>query len=279
MPAAHEPEPAPSATVADESARYAERVRYERTGHVAVITYDREDKLNAIDGAMRDGLNTAFERFRADDEAWVGIVTGAGRAFSAGADFASERNPAGEFAGSFWERPTVNSFESGWEIHKPVIAAVNGICLGYALTLVTWCDLVLASDRATFGYPEVKLGVPTIVGALRLPQRIGWQPAMELLLTGETVSAQRAKEMGLVVQVVAHDELLDAAHALADRLLQGAPLAQRAIKEVARRAPHLPEADAIRFGETMRRVAGATADAAEGAAAAREKRPPRWEGR
>jgi enoyl-CoA hydratase/carnithine racemase len=93
------------------------------------------------------------------------------------------------------------------------------------------------------------------------------------------VSAQRAKEIGLVMSVVPHEELLDAAHALADRLLRGAPLAQRAIKEVARRAPHLPEADAIRFGETMRRVAGATADAAEGAAAARDKRPPRWQGR
>ena len=257
----------------------SERVRYERDGHVATITYDRPEKLNAIDGAMRTGLNEAFDRFRADDEAWVGIVTGEGRAFCVGADAGGEGNPAGDFPGSFWERPTVNSFESGWEIHKPVIAAVNGICLGYALTLVTWCDLVLASDRATFGYPEVKLGVPTIVGALRLPQRIGWQPAMELLLTGETVSAQRAKEMGLVIRVVDHDELLDAAHALAGRLLAGAPLAQRAIKEVARRAPHLPEADAIRFGETMRRVAGATADAAEGAAAAREKRPPHWQGR
>lgn len=256
-----------------------ERVRYERDGHVATITYDRPEKLNAIDGAMRDGLNAAFERFRADDEAWVGIVTGSGRAFCAGADFASERNPAGDFPGSFWERPTVNSFESGWEIYKPVIAAVNGTCLGYGLTLVTWCDFVIASQHATFGFPEVRLGVPTIVGALRLPGRIGWQPAMELLLTGETISAQRALEIGLALQVVEHDGLLDAAHALAARLLAGAPLAQRAVKEVARRGPYLSETDAIRFGETMRRVAATTADAAEGAAAAKEKRTPRWEGR
>ncbi|HEY2194838.1 MAG TPA: enoyl-CoA hydratase-related protein [Actinomycetospora sp.] len=259
--------------------RFADRVRYERTGHVATITYDRPDKLNAIDGAMRDGLNEAFARFTGDDEAWVGIVTGAGRAFCAGADFSSERNPAGEFPGSFWERPTVNSFESGWELYKPVIAAVNGLCLGYGLTLVTWCDLVVASDRATFGFPEVKLGVPTIVGALRLPQRVGWQPAMELLLTGETVSAARAKEIGLALQVVEHDELLDAAGRLAERLLAGAPLAQRAIKEVARRGPEMSQTDAIRFGETMRRVAGATEDAKEGGTAAREKRPPRWLGR
>lgn len=253
-----------------------DRVSYSREGHVATLTYNRPEKLNAIDGAMRDGLNEAFDRFRADDEAWVGIVTGEGRAFCTGADFSSQRNPAGDFPGSFWERPTVNSFESGWEIHKPVIAAVNGPCLGYGLTLVTWCDFVIASERATFGFPEVRLGVPTILGALRLPGRIGWQPAMELLLTGETIPAERAREVGLALQVVEHEGLMDAARALADRLLAGAPLAQRAIKEVARRGPHLSETDAIRFGETMRRVAGATEDAAEGAAAAREKRAPRW---
>ena len=187
----------------------SERVTYERDGHVATITYARPEKLNAIDGAMRDGLNEAFDRFRADDEAWVGIVTGEGRAFCVGADAGGEGNPAGDFPGSFWERPTVNSFESGWEIYKPVIAAVNGHCLGYGLTLVTWCDLVIASERATFGFPEVRLGIPTIVGAIRLPQRIGWQPAMELLLTGERVDAERAREMGLVSRVVPHDDLLD----------------------------------------------------------------------
>ena len=114
---------------------------------------------------------------------------------------------AGEFPGTFWEKPTRNSFESGWEIYKPVIAAVNGYCLGYGLTLVTWCDFVIASDRAEFGYPEVLLGVPAIVGALRLPQRINWQYAMELLLTGERIDATRAREIGLAGWVVPHDEL------------------------------------------------------------------------
>ena len=106
----------------------------------------------------------------------------------------------GSFAGTFWEKPTLNSFESGWEIHKPVIAAVNGHCLGYGLTLVTWCDFVLASERATFGYPEVRLGVPAMVGAVRLPQRIAWADAMELLLTGEpwtpSTPAHRARVAG-----------------------------------------------------------------------------------
>ena len=122
-----------------------------------------------------------------------------------------------------------------------MIAAVNGLCLGYGLTLMTWCDIVIASDRATFGYPEVKLGVPTIVGALRLPQRIGWQPAMELLLTGETISAARAKEIGLALQVVEHGDVLSAAGRFAERLLAGAPLAQRAVKEVAAGAPDVAD--------------------------------------
>jgi len=255
-------------------------VRYEVDGHVATITYDRPEKLNAIDGQMRTEINAAFHRLREDEDAWVAIVTGSGRAFCVGADLGSQTgSAAGDFAGSFWERPTVNSFESGWEIFKPVIAAVNGHCLGYGLTLVSWCDFVVASERATFGFPEVTVGIPTIVGAMRLPQRIGWQHAMELLLTGERIDAERAKEIGLVGWLVAHDDLLDEAGALAARLVRAAPLAARATKEMAVRGPGMPMVDAIRFGETMRRVAGATDDAAEGVAAHREHRPPVWRGR
>ncbi len=257
----------------------ANTVLYERSGHVATITYNRPGALNAVNGELRRDLNAAFARFRDEEEAWVGIVTGAGRAFCAGADLRDGQGSTGEFPGTFWEKPTLNSFESGWEIHKPVIAAVNGHCLGYGLTLVTWCDFVLASDRASFGYPEVRLGIPAIVGAIRLPQRMAWADAMELLLTGETVDAERAQQMGLVWRVVAHDQLVDEARALADRLVAGAPLAQRAMKEVAARARDLPTLEAIRFGETMRSVVVATADAAEGMRAAAEGRAPRWEGR
>ena len=271
IPAAPSTAPPPSAM--------ADTVLYERTGHVATITYNRPDSLNAVNGELRRDLNAAFARFRDEEEAWVGIVTGAGRAFCAGADLRDGRGSTGEFPGTFWEKPTLNSFESGWEIHKPVIAAVNGHCLGYGLTLVTWCDFVLASDRATFGYPEVRLGIPAIVGAIRLPQRIGWADAMELLLTGESVDAERARQMGLVWRIVAHDDLIGEATTLAHRLVAGAPLAQRAMKEVAARARDLPSLEAIRFGETMRSVVGATADASEGIRAAAERRPPRWEGR
>ena len=137
---------------------------------------------------------------------------------------------------------------------------------------------VIASDRATFGYPEVRIGTPTIVGSIRLPRRLNWADAMELLLVGETVDAERAKEMGLAWKVVPHDTLLSEARALADRLCASAPLATRATKEVAVRTRDMGWTEAVRFGETMRIVANSTEDAIEGRAAALEKRPPKWPG-
>jgi E-phenylitaconyl-CoA hydratase len=256
----------------------SDSVNYDLDGHVATITYNRPEALNAIDAAVRADLNRAFARFRDQEDAWVAIVTGAGRAFCVGADIRDVAGAAGDFAGTFWERPTVNSFESGWEIFKPVIAAVNGHCLGYGLTLVTWCDFVIASEEATFGFPEVRLGIPTIVGAIRLPERIGWERAMELLLTGERIDARRALEIGLAGRVVPAADLMTEARRLADRLLAAAPLAVRATKEMAVRARNLPLTEAIRFGETMRRLVSSTADAAEGSAAARDRRPPTWTG-
>ena len=250
-------------------------VLYELHGHVATITYNRPEALNAINAELRADLNAAWTTFRDDDEAWVGIVTGAGRAFSAGADI--KQGGAGDAEEhSFWEIPGLTSLENGLEIWKPIIAAVDGYALGFGLTLVAACDFVLASERAEFGFPEVRLGVPTIQGAVRMPQRIGWQAAMELLLIGERVDAERAKEMGLVWKVVEHEQLMDEARALAERLLLSAPLAVRATKEVAHRGQELPFDQAIRFGETMRRVARGTADAKEGPAAFREKRSAGW---
>src|SRR3954466_622896 len=202
----------------------AENVRYELDGHIATITYNRPGALNAINLELRNDLNDAFARFRDEEEAWVAIVTGEGKAFCVGADLRGGGNSAGEFSGTFWEKPTINSFESGWEIFKPVIAAVNGYCLGYGLTLVTWCDFVIASEGAEFGFPEVKLGVPAIVGAIRLPERIGWQYAMELLMTGDRIDAARAKEIGLAGWVVPHEDLMAEARSLAARLVRWSPL-------------------------------------------------------
>jgi (E)-benzylidenesuccinyl-CoA hydratase len=256
-----------------------EPVGYEQDGHVVTITYNRPDALNAINGAMREGLNAAWARFRDDPDAWIAIVTGAGKAFCAGADLKDGAGAVGTWTGTFWEIPTLNSFESGWEIFKPTIAAVNGPCVGYGLTAVAACDFVIAAESATFSYPEVRIGVPTIVGALRLPPKLGWQPAMELLLLGEPIDAARAHEIGLAWKVVPDDQLLDEARDLAARLGRAAPIAQRAVKEVAWRGRELPWLDAVRFGETMRKVANATEDAQEGLTAFAERRLPDWKGR
>lgn len=254
-------------------------VTYECDDHIATITLNRPDARNAINGALRTDLNAAWDRFRDDEDAWVGILTANGDVYCAGADLRDNEGAVGTFGGTFWEKPTVNSFESGMELFKPTIAAVHGPCVGYGLTGVLFCDFVIATTEATFCYPEVAIGIPTIVGAIRLPQRVGWANAMELLLTGQPISAQRAHEIGLVWRLVEPDELRVAARRWAHTLTRAAPLAQRATKEVAWRSADMGWTESVRFGETMRKVAGATEDVGEGLRAWQDKRTPDWQAR
>ena len=211
--------------------------------------------------------------------ACVAIVTVEAGQPCVGADMKHGQGAAGDFPGTFWEKPTLNSFESGWEIFKPVIAAVNGYCLGYGLTLVSWCDFVVASEQAVFGFPEVKLGVPTIVGAIRLPARLGWQHAMELLLTATGSMPGAPGRSGWPGGSCPTTSSCPKPGAWPTGSSPPLRFAARATKEVAMRAQHLPPLEAIRFGETMRKVAAATDDAAEGMRAAREGRAPQWRGR
>lgn len=254
-------------------------VTYELRDHIATITLNRPEARNAINGELREDLNAAWNRFRDEEDAWVGVLTANGDVFCAGADLKDGAGSVGTFPGTFWEKPTINSFESGMELFKPTIAAVHGPCIGYGLTGVLFCDFVIASTDASFCFPEVSLGIPTIVGAIRLPQRIGWANAMELLLTGKPVDAQRAKETGLVWRLVEPDQLQEQAQAWARVLADAAPLAQRATKEVAWRTADMGWIESVRFGEVMRKVAGATDDVAEGMAARLEKRKPDWRAR
>ncbi|WP_167100857.1 enoyl-CoA hydratase/isomerase family protein [Mycobacterium sp. DL592] len=254
-------------------------VTYELDDHVATITLNRPEARNAINGALRQDLNAAWDRFRDDEDAWVGILTANGDVFCAGGDLKDSEGSVGTFGGTFWEKPTINSFESGMELFKPTIAAVHGPCVGYGLTGVLFCDFVIATTEASFSYPEVRLGVPTIVGAIRLPNRVGWANAMELLLTGKAIGAARAKEMGLVWKLVEPADLLAEARSWASVLTQAAPLAQRATKEVAWRTADMGWIESVRFGEAMRKVAGATEDVGEGIQAWQEKRTPQWKGR
>jgi len=254
-------------------------VTYDLRDHIATITLNRPEARNAINGELREDLNAAWNRFRDEEDAWVAILTANGDVFCAGADLKDGEGSVGTFGGTFWEKPTINSFESGMELFKPTIAAVHGPCIGYGLTGVLFCDFVFASTEASFCFPEVSIGIPTIVGAIRLPQRVGWANAMELLLTGKPVDAQRAKETGLVWKLVEPDDLQPQAHAWARVLTEAAPLAQRATKEVAWRTADMGWIESVRFGEVMRKVAGATEDVAEGMTAWRKKRKPQWRGR
>jgi E-phenylitaconyl-CoA hydratase len=261
-------------------------VRYEPSGRVALITLDRPEALNTFDRAMHIELHDAWCAFRDDPELYVAIVTGAGdRAFSAGADVRSWGAPQDETrphphgpGRHMWETRFDFDLQGGLDVWKPTIAAVNGYCIGEGLTLALACDLRIASDRATFQFPEVQIGVPTIAGAIRAPRVIGLGAALELLLVGDRVDAARAYDMGLVNRVVPHEKLMDEANRWAERLARNAPQAMAATKEVAVRSQALSFDDALRMGEAMRRLAGSTDDSREGVRAFREKREPKYTG-
>lgn len=261
-------------------------VRYEPQGKIAYITLDRPEALNTFDRAMHIELHDAWTAFRDDPELWVAIVTGAGdRAFSAGADVrtwgaaqdTTRPHPHGP-GRHMWETRFDFDLQGGLEVWKPTIAAINGYCIGEGLTLALACDFRIASERATFQFPEVQIGVPTIAGAIRAPRVVGLGAALELLLVGDRVEPQRAYAMGLVNRVVPHDQLMAEATRWAERLSRNAPQAMAATKEVAVRSQALSFDDALRMGEAMRRLAGGTDDSREGVRAFREKREPDYKG-
>jgi enoyl-CoA hydratase/carnithine racemase len=257
-----------------------ETVLYEKRERIAYVTLNRPQALNAINRQMLDDLRQVWAEVRDDPGVWVVILTGAGRAFSAGADLKEAAQTAPEARRSaFWTEPSESPLEVGRDLWKPVIGAINGHALGGGLTLAVSCDVRIAVPQATFGFPEVRWGLPTIIGALRLPRLVPLGIALEALLTGDPIDAEQAARWGLVNQVVPPEELMPAAERLAQRLLANAPLAVRVTKEMVMRGLTLPVADAVRLGESLRRLVRETADAAEGPRAFAEKRPPRYQGR
>lgn len=253
-------------------------VHYEVSERIAVITLDRPAQRNAINAAATAQLRGALDRFEADAGAWVGILTGAGdRAFCAGMDlkaFDAGEGPAiiegrGGFAGCTTYPRT-----------KPLIAAVNGAALAGGCEIVLACDLVVAAEHAVFGQPEVKRGLFAVSGgALRLPRLIPRARALELLLTGDTVDAQTALELGLLNRVVPAAALMAAARELATRICANAPLAVRETLALARAVFALPEDQLRGCNEEAWGRVKASEDAREGPRAFAEKRPPVWQGR
>jgi len=242
-----------------------------------LLRLNRPAARNAIDGPTSIALGRALEELASDDDVWVVVLTGTGdKAFSAGMDLkAFVSGQAGD----------IMSAEHGFaniarrKFPKPIIAAVNGVALAGGCEIVLSCDLVVAAEHAAFGIPEVKRGLVAAGGGLlRLHRRIPYSIALELALTGETISAQRAAELGFVNRVVPADQVVTAALALAEQICANAPLAVRTSKEIMKQSMGLSEDESWEMNTRLIVPIFTSADAMEGASAFAEKRPPVWKG-
>ncbi|MDP3960744.1 MAG: carnitinyl-CoA dehydratase [Pseudorhodobacter sp.] len=256
-------------------------IRTRRDGVILEVTLDRP-RANAIDLATSRIMGLTFRAFRDDDSLRVAILRAEGEKFfcpgwdlkaAALGDAVDGDYGVGGFGG-LQELPNLN---------KPVIAAVNGICCGGGLELALSCDLILASDNATFALPEIRSGTVADAASIKLPKRIPYHVAMDLLLTGRWFDAVEARQWGLLREITTPADLMPKAWALARLLAEGPPLVYAAIKEVVR------EAEALRFQDALNRVTKrqmatvdrlySSADQLEGARAFAEKRDPVWQGR
>lgn len=256
----------------------ADEVLRERRGHIEVLTINRPEARNAINGAVSTAMAAALDELAEDPEAWVVVLTGAGdKAFSAGMDL--KAFAAGEGDAIIGVRGGFGGIARR-DFPKPLIAAVNGSALAGGLEVMLACDLVVAADHATFGIPEAKRGLLAAGGGLvRLPKRLPPAVALELALTGDPMDAERAFALGLVNRVVPRAQLMDEALALAERIADNAPLAVRHSKQVMRRAADLPEAEAWKVNDEAVGIVFSSADAMEGPVAFAEKRKPNWQGK
>jgi enoyl-CoA hydratase len=249
----------------------ADEVLSEVRGRVLLVTLNRPQARNAVDRALGDALVAAVARLDEDADLSLGVLTGAGKGFSAGMDlkaFAKEGPPAG--FGKFLEKSSA----------KPLIAAVEGFALAGGLEIALACDLIVAARDVRLGIPEAKRGLFAAGGAmLRLPRRIGLGKAMELALTADPISAGEAAEIGLVDRVAEPGQALAAALELAERIAQNAPLSLALSKKLLREMQGRTEAEFWAFQAADAGKVFASQDAREGAVAFAEKRAPVWKGR
>jgi len=257
----------------------SEVILTEREGRVAFVTVNRPDKMNALNEQVRTAMLAAMAALEHDDGVGVVVLTGAGeKSFIAGADI-------GEFAGRtpFDQREAMRQpriFEAMAVFPKPVIAMINGFCLGGGCELAMSCDLRVASEKARFGQPEINLGlIPGGGGTQRMSRLVGLGHTMRLVLSGDMIGAAEAKEIGLVELVVPHEELRAKTLELAGRIAGKSPLTLRVAKEAVRASQRLSIEDGIRYERDLFCLCFSTADKEEGVAAFLEKRPPQWKGR
>jgi enoyl-CoA hydratase/carnithine racemase len=258
---------------------------YEKKDHIAVLTLNRPEARNAMNAAMRREMGEALADFKDDNDSWVLILTGAGdKAFCAGMDLKemaaglAGRGGGGGGRGTGDESKVPSLMAGNIDIWKPIIAAINGVAVGGGLETALACDIRIAATGAQMGLSEPKRGIiPGGGGMARLPRLVNLGAALEIMMTGDLISAEEAYRIGLVNHVVPGAELMDAAYDMARRMTEVAPLAVQAIKETVRKNIDmtLEEALPARFGPNVM----ASEDAREGTAAFGEKRPPVWKGR
>ncbi len=262
-------------------------LRYDKHAGIATITFDRPEARNALTPEMICRLADAFMDFAADDALRVAILTGSGdKAFCAGGDLGltlplmtGARAPADAWDRRVIDDPRVAAASQlrGFALDKPVVAAVNGACLAAGTELLLATDIRVASDRATFGLPEVTRGLVPFAGSMvRLPRQIAWCQAMELMLTGATITAQEAHRIGLVNHVVAAGDVMAKAEEIARRIAQNGPLAVRAVKRTALATSGIDLDAAYRIEDEAWQAVLASDDAKEGPRAFVDKRPPRF---
>jgi enoyl-CoA hydratase len=256
----------------------ADEILRERRGNVEILTINRPEARNAINGAVSRAMSAVMDELTADTGCWVVVITGAGdKAFSAGMDL--KAFSSGEGADIIGASGGFGGLTQR-EFPKPIIAAINGSALAGGLEIMLSCDLVVAAEHATFGIPEAKRGLIAGAGGLiRLPKRLPMAIALELAMTGDSIDAERALALGLVNRVVPAAELMDETIALAERIAANAPLAVRYSKKVMKQAAELPESDGWKLNGEAVGVVFSSADAMEGPIAFAEKRPPNWQGK
>jgi len=252
----------------------------ERDGAVAIVTVNRPKVLNALNGAMLAELDAVMAALKADEGVRAIVLTGAGeKAFVAGADI-NELAVLSPVEGQAHARHGQDVFERIEQLGKPVIAAVNGFALGGGCELAMACTLRLAADTARFGQPEINLGlIPGYAGSQRLPRLVGKTLALEMLLTGDMWSAQRALDAGLVNRVVPAADLVAEARRLAQALAAKAPIAVRFILAAVNNGLEMPFDQGSLFETTLFGTIASTEDMREGTAAFLQKRPPVWTGK
>ncbi len=254
-----------------------EYCRVDKADHVMTVTLNRPDRLNALHPPANLELGKVFDDFASDADMWVAIITGEGRGFSAGNDLRYQAEGGERVA-------TPRGFgglTSRFDLTKPVIAAVNGVAMGGGFEIALACDIIIASDAATFALPEPRVGLAALAGGLqRLPRQIGSKRALGMILTGRHVPAAEGYELGFVNKVVPAGELLATAREWAGMICACAPLSVRASKDVVYRSLDMASLEeSIKASYDSVKAMATSEDFVEGPKAFSEKRAPNWKGK